>query len=152
MARSTFVYVTYIRTTQEKLWSALTEDTQFMKQYWFGFHCQSQWATGSSWKMVSGDGQLTDAGEIVEAVPPRRLVIRWRNEVRQELKDEGYSLCTMELEQNDAAVRLSITHTIEREPSKFIEAVAGGWPMIVSNLKSLLETGAIALTTHSCKE
>ena len=51
MARSTFVYVTYIRTTPEKLWSALT-DAEFMKQYWFGMHCESQWTAGSSWKMV----------------------------------------------------------------------------------------------------
>ena len=52
MARSTFVYVTYIRTTPERLWSALTDDVEFMKQYWFGTHCQSQWTAGSSWKMV----------------------------------------------------------------------------------------------------
>jgi len=77
MARSTFVYVTYIRTTPEKLWSALT-DAEFMKQYWFGNHSESQWTAGSSWKNVSGDGQITDAGEIVEAEPPRRLVIRWQ--------------------------------------------------------------------------
>jgi uncharacterized protein YndB with AHSA1/START domain len=52
MARSTFVYVTYIRTTPEKLWSALT-DGEFMKQYWFGMHCESPWTAGSSWKLVS---------------------------------------------------------------------------------------------------
>ena len=55
MARSTFVYVTYIRTTPEKLWSALT-DVEFMKQYWFGMHCECQWTAGSPWKLVSGDG------------------------------------------------------------------------------------------------
>ena len=78
MARSTFIYVTYIRTTPEKLWSALADDVEFMKRYWFGVHCESQWTAGSSWKMVSSDGQITDAGEIVEAEPPRRLVIRWQ--------------------------------------------------------------------------
>jgi uncharacterized protein YndB with AHSA1/START domain len=143
MARSTFVYVTYIRTTPDKLWSALT-DAEFMKQYWFGNHCESQWKAGSAWKMVSGEGKLLDAGEIVEADPPRRLVIRWRNQFRPELKEEGDSLCTMELEPSGTAVKLSITHSIEREGSKFIEAVSGGWPKILSNLKSLLETGAIA--------
>jgi uncharacterized protein YndB with AHSA1/START domain len=143
MARSTFVYVTYIRTTPDKLWSALT-DAEFMKQYWFGNHCESQWKAGSAWKMVSGEGKLLDAGEIVEADPPRRLVIRWRNQFRPELKEEGDSLCTMELEPSGSAVKLSITHSIEREGSKFIEAVSGGWPKILSNLKSLLETGAIA--------
>ena len=144
MARSTYVYVTYIRTTPEKLWSALT-DAQFMKQYWFGVHGESQWRPGSPWKLVSGDGQILDSGEIVGAEPPRRLVIRWQNQFKPELKVEGASLCTMELEPSATAVKLSITHTIEREPSKFIEAVSGGWPKVISNLKSLLETGAIVL-------
>jgi uncharacterized protein YndB with AHSA1/START domain len=146
MTRSTFVYVTYIRTTPEKLWSALTDDVDFMKQYWFGVHCASQWTAGSSWKMFLPDGTLADAGEIVEAQPPRRLVIRWQHQSKPELKAEGESLCTMELEPSGQVVKLSITHTIEREPSKFIEAVSGGWPKIISNLKSLLETGAVVLS------
>ena len=142
--KSSFVYVTYIRTTPKKLWEALT-NSEFMKQYWFGMHCESQWTAGSSWKLVSGDGQIFDAGAIVEAEPPRRLVIRWQHQNRPELKAEGDSLCTMELEADGTAVKLSITHTIERSPSKLIEAVSGGWPKVISNLKSLMETGAIAL-------
>jgi uncharacterized protein YndB with AHSA1/START domain len=144
MARSTFVYVTYIRTTPEKLWSALT-DAEFMKQYWFGTHCESQWTAGSPWKHVAGDSFTFDSGEIVEADPPRRLVIRWQNQHKPELKAEGDSLCTMELEPSGAAVKLSITHTIEREPSKLIVALSGGWPKVISNLKSLLETGSAVL-------
>ena len=144
MARSTFVYVTYIRTTPEKLWSALT-GAEFIKQYWFGVHCESQWTPGSSWTLVSGDGQTMDTGKIVEAEPPRRLVIRWRNQNKPELKAEGESQCTMELEPIGTSVKLSITHTIEREPSKFIVAVSGGWPKVISNLKSLLETGSAVL-------
>ena len=62
-----------------------------------------------------------------------------------ELKAEGESRCTMELEPSGTAVKLSITHTIEREPSKLIEAVSDGWPKIISNLKSLLETGSAVL-------
>jgi uncharacterized protein YndB with AHSA1/START domain len=145
MARSTFVYVTYIRTTPERLWSALTRDAAFMKQYWFGNHCESEWTPGSSWKLVSDDGQIRDAGEIVEAEPPRRLVIRWQHQSKPELEAEGDSYCTMELEPTGAAVKLSITHSIERDPSKLIEAVSGGWPKVVANLKSLLETGSIVL-------
>lgn len=145
MARSTFVYVTYIRTTPQKLWSALTDDVEFMKQYWFGMHCESEWTAGSSWKLISGDGEIFDAGEIVEAEPPRRLVIRWQHQNKPELKAEGNSLCTMELEPGNTAVKLSITHTIEREPSQLLAAVSGGWPKVISNLKSLLETGAVAL-------
>ncbi len=145
MPRSTFVYVTYIRTTPQKLWSALTDDSEFMKQYWFGVYCESDWTPGSSWKMVHADGHISDAGEIVESEPPRRLVIRWRNEDKPELKAEGDSLCTMVLEPSGSAVKLSITHTIEREPSKLIGAVSGGWPKVISNLKSLLENGSPAL-------
>ena len=145
MARSTFIYVTYIRTTQEKLWSALTKDSEFMKRYWFGVHCESEWTAGSPWKMVNVDGEILDAGEIVESEPPKRLVIRWQHQKRPELKAEGASLCTLELEPSGSAIKLSITHTMEREPSKLIEAVSGGWPKIVSNLKSLLESGSIAL-------
>jgi uncharacterized protein YndB with AHSA1/START domain len=115
-----------------------------MKAYWFGNHCESQWTTGSPWKLVSSDGVTLDEGEIVEADPPRRLVIRWHHQTRAELKAEGSSRCTMELEPSGAAVKLSITHTIEREPSKLIEAVSGGWPKVISNLKSVLETGSPA--------
>lgn len=127
----------------ERLWSALT-DPGLNKQYWFGCHCQSQWTPGSSWKLVSGDGQVPDSGEIVEAAPRRRLVIRWEHD-KPDLKAEGASLWTIELEPSETAVKLSITHTIEREPSKLIAAVTGGWPKVISNLKSLLETGSIAL-------
>lgn len=144
MAKSTFVYVTYIRTTPEKLWSALT-DAEFMQQYWFGMRCESRWTPGSSWRLVSRDGQIFDAGEIVDAEPPRRLVIRWEHQNKPELRAEGASLCTMELEPSGTVVKLSITHTIERAPSKLIEAVSAGWPKVISNLKSLLETGATVL-------
>ena len=143
MARSTFVYVTYIRTTPERLWSALT-DPAFMKQYWFGMHCESDFTTASPWKLVNDGGEVWDAGEIVEADSPRRLVIRWEHQMRQELKAEGVSLCEIGLEPAGEAVRLTITHSAEREGSKLIEAVSGGWPKILSNLKSLLETGAVA--------
>jgi uncharacterized protein YndB with AHSA1/START domain len=145
MARSTFVYVTYIRTTPQRLWAALTTDTEFMKRYWFGVHCESGWTAGSPWKMLSDEGNILDSGEILESDPPQRLVIRWQHQKMPELKAEGDSRCTMELEPSGPAVKLTITHTIEREPSKFISAVSGGWPKILSNLKSLLETGATAM-------
>jgi len=116
-----------------------------MRQYWFGTHCESDWTPGSAWKMLYPDGRVTDSGAIVEADPPRRLVIRWRNEWKPELAAEGDSLCTIEIEPSGSAVKLSITHRIEREASKLIDAVSGGWPKVVSNLKSLLESGQVAL-------
>ena len=141
--RSQFVYVTYIRTTPQALWSALTEPG-FMKEYWFGMHCESEFTTGSAWKLVSEGGEVFDAGEIVQADPPRLLVIRWEHQKRPELKAEGPSLCTMELVPFAQAVKLTITHTVERDESKLVDAVSGGWPKILSNLKSLLETGTVA--------
>jgi uncharacterized protein YndB with AHSA1/START domain len=141
---SSFVYVTFIRTTPEKLWLALT-DPEFMKQYWFGMHCESDYKTGSPWKLVFTDGRVADAGEILESTPPNRLVIKWRNEWKPEMKEEGASRCVFEIEAMEGAVKLTITHGIEREKSEFIEAVSGGWPKIISNLKSLIETGEVVL-------
>lgn len=144
-AESSFVYVTYIRTTPEKLWSALTDATQ-MREYWFGMHIESEWRRGAEWRMLFPDGKVGDTGEILEIERPKRIRLKWRNEFRPELKAEGVSLCTMELEPVGATVRLTITHSIEYPESKFIQAVSGGWPKILSNLKSLLETGQIILT------
>lgn len=144
MARSTYVYVSYIRTTPEKLWAALT-DSKFTRQYWFGMRSESEWRPGSPWQLVAESGEVYDSGEVVESDPPRRLVIRWQNQWKPELKAEGVSLCTMELEPNPGAVKLTITHSIECADSKFITAVSGGWPKVISNLKSLLETGSAAL-------
>ena len=145
--RSQFVYVTYIRTTLAKLWEALTEP-RFTRQYWFDTAVESEWKKGSPWKLVRPDGSLTDTGEILEIDPPRRMVIRWQNEWKPELKAEGFSRCTIELEPVDSAVKLTITHEIERPESELITAVSGGWPRILSNLKSLLETGKITITSH----
>ena len=144
MSKSTFVYVTFIRTTPAKLWEALT-DPQFIRQYWFGMTIESGWTKGSPWKMARPDGSLTDSGEIIDIEPQRRMVIQWRHEGKAELKAEGDSLCTFELEPVPDAepqvMKLSITHAIDRPESKLIHAVSGGWPRILSNLKSLLETG-----------
>jgi uncharacterized protein YndB with AHSA1/START domain len=96
MSESTFIYVTYIRTTPQEFWSALT-DPAFTEQYWFGMTVQSDWKAGSSWQLSFPDGRVADAGEIVEAVAHRRMVIKWRNEFKPE-KVEGYSRCTMDLE------------------------------------------------------
>jgi len=79
-------------------------------------------------------------------VPPKRLVIRWTHQVTPQIKAEGASLCTLELEPFAGAIRLSITHSIERDASKFIDKVSGGWPKIMANLKSLLETGSVIIT------
>lgn len=144
MSKPEFVYVTYIRTTPEKLWHALT-DREINALYWFGAHQESDWKAGSPWKIAHPDGRVMDSGEIIECDPPKLIVIKWRNEWSDELKADGFSRCTIQIEQADGAVKLTVMHTIDREASKFIGAVSGGWPKILSNLKSLLETGEIAL-------
>ena len=144
-AESSFVYVTFIRTTPEKLWSALTDANQ-MKEYWFGMHIKTKWKAGAEWQMLFPDGKVADTGEILELERPKRIRLKWRNEFKPELKAEGFSVCTFEIEPVGGAVRLTITHTMERAESKFIKAVSSGWPKILSSLKSLLETGQIILT------
>ena len=145
LTESSFVYVTFIRTTPEKLWSALTDANQ-MKEYWLGMHIESEWRAGAEWRMLFPDGRMADSGEVLEVEPPKRIRLKWRNEFRPELKAEGFAFCTIEIEPYGKGVRLSIAHTIEREDSKFIQAVSGGWPKVISNLKSLLETGLVVLT------
>ncbi|HEY1663572.1 MAG TPA: SRPBCC family protein [Verrucomicrobiae bacterium] len=144
MTKPEFIYVTYIKTTPNKLWNAII-DPEFMKQYWFGMHCESEWKAGSSWKLLFSDGSLADAGKIIESARGKKLVIKWRNEWKPQLKAEGYSRCVFKIEPAGDAVKLTVTHSIGRKSSKFIEAVSGGWPKILSNLKSLLETGEIVL-------
>ena len=141
-AASTFVYVTYIRTTQDQVWRALT-DQDFIRKYWFGVTAESEWTAGSPWKLTMPDGRTADSGEILECDPPRRLAIKWRNEFMAELKAEGYGRCVFELEPVNGAVKLTITHSNPAPASKTIAAVSSGWPRILSNLKSLLETGVL---------
>jgi uncharacterized protein YndB with AHSA1/START domain len=145
MSKPEFVYVTVIKTTPEKLWSALT-DPEMMKQYWFGAYQETTWKAGAPWKLLYSDGRVTDSGEIIEVERPKRIVIKWRNEWKSEFNAEGYSRCTMQIEPVGDAVKLTVTHTIDRKDSKFIgEGVSNGWPLILSNLKSLLETGDVVL-------
>jgi len=140
MQTDQFVYVTYIRTTPEKLWKALIEP-EFTRQFWCNTTQESEWKPGATWKILMPDGAVADSGEIVEIDPHRRLVLKWRNEFRPELKAEGYSRLTYQLEPEGKSVKLTVIHEMEKEGSKFIEAVSSGWPHILASLKSLLETG-----------
>jgi len=145
--KSNFVYVTYIRTTPEELWAALTTP-DFMKKYWFGMNFETDWKQGSPWKLAFPDGRVADTGEVVEIEKPKRLILSWRNQFRPELHNEGYARCVLEIEQAGEVVKLAITHEIDKPGSKLIDAVSVGWPKILSSLKTLLETGS-ALPTIS---
>lgn len=138
--KSTFVYVTFIRTTPDKLWQALTQP-EFQKQYFFGAAQECDWKAGSSWKIVAPDDTLVDSGEVLEIDPPKRLVLKWRNEYKAEARAEGYSRMTYTLEPQGDLVKFTVLHEMDIGQSKFIAQVSNGWPIILSSLKSLLETG-----------
>lgn len=139
-AGSRFVYVTYIRTTPEKLWAALTEP-EFLKRYWAETWQESDWKPGSAWRAMIKDGRIADAGKILEIDKPRRLVIEWRNEFQPDLKAEGPSRVTYDLEPAGSAVKLTLTQEIPVAESKLIAAMSEGWPHLFASLKSMLETG-----------
>lgn len=152
MSKPSFVYVTYIRTTPEKLWAALT-DPKTIGKFWFGMTVVCDFKGGSPWTLQFTDGRIADTGTIVEVEPPKRLVIGgWQNQFKPELKAAGATRCTFEIELADyypdfggQAVKLTITQEAETvQGAPMIEAVSGGWPKVIANLKSLLETGDIA--------
>jgi uncharacterized protein YndB with AHSA1/START domain len=146
---SRFVYVTYIRTTPQKLWEALTTP-EFNRLYFFGAILDTKWTKGSTWKMAHPDGRITDSGEVLEIDPPKRLVLKWENQF-PDLKPEGFSRCTFDIVPSGEQVQLTVTHEMDRDNSKVIAAVSGGWPKILSSLKTFLETGTPLPRTDSPK-
>jgi uncharacterized protein YndB with AHSA1/START domain len=151
MAESRFVYVTYIRTTPEKLWRALL-DPEFTRQFWSETWQDCNWKQGAPWKLMIPDGRVGDSGEVLEIEPERRLVLSWRNEFKPEMRAEGYSRLTYEIEKQVESVKLTLIHEIDRPDSKLIQAVSGGWPWILASLKSLLETGESLVETRKWPE
>ena len=139
MSQPEFVYVTYIETTPDKLWHALT-DGDFTERYWFGVRLRSDWKVGSSFEMVHGDGTVSDAGKIVEVDPPRRLAYTFVN-LSDTYRNDRPALATFELEPHGKLVKLTLTHEGFTPDSKMLPAISKGWPAILSSLKSLLETG-----------
>ncbi|GLZ46081.1 ArsR family transcriptional regulator [Actinomycetospora sp. NBRC 106375] len=155
-----FVYVTYIRTTPEKLWQALTEPA-FIVRYFDGGGPRSDFRAGSKvlWSMWEGDGPHDWDQQVLEADPPRRLSYSWHNyqpemaemfgwsdERLAELQQEKRSKVTFDLEPAGQAVKLTVTHDDFVPDSEMRKGVEQGWPGILSNLKSVLETGEVAVT------
>lgn len=151
MAESRFVYVTYIRTTPEKLWQALLEP-EFTRQYWAECWHECAWKPGSPWKLMIPDGRVGDSGEVLEIDPPRKLVLSWMNEFKEELKPEGVSRLTYQLDPEGESVKLTVIHEMDQPKSKLIDAVSQGWPHILSSLKTLLETGESLVETRRWPE
>lgn len=139
MEKPEFVYVTYIRTTPVKLWEALTDPTQ-TRQYWGGMINRSDWAKGSRWEHVNEQDSdpLYVFGEILESKPPTRLVLSWMD---PENPDDA-SVVTLDLQPIDDLVRLTVIHGNFKDDSAMQGRISKGWPLVLSSLKSFLETGS----------
>jgi uncharacterized protein YndB with AHSA1/START domain len=143
------VFEIYIRTTPERLWEAIT-DGEIRSKYNFGVRTRSDWTPGSRYEMwhPGADGLLGE-GEILEVVPPRRLVHTMVALWSDEVKIEGSSRVTWEIEPVADSCRLTVTHDGLREGAN--DELYGGWPMILSGLKTWLETGQKLTTPGSLR-
>jgi uncharacterized protein YndB with AHSA1/START domain len=139
MSKPEFVYVTYIETTPEKLWHALT-DGDFTERYWFGARLKSDWKVGSTFEMVRDDGTVSDRGEVIEVDRPHRLAYTFVN-ISEKYKNDRPALATFVIEPYGKLVKLTLTQEGFAEGSKFLDGISKGWPAIMSSLKSILETG-----------
>lgn len=136
-----YVYVTYIRANPEQVWQALT-DADLTAQYW-GHANVSDWQPGSTWehRRVDGSGAVDVVGSVLEAEPPTRLVITFEDSPDTEPKREP-SVVTFLVEPHQDIVRLTVTH--ENLPNNEMRnGISQGWPAVLANLKSLLETGDV---------
>ncbi|MEZ5971383.1 MAG: SRPBCC family protein [Hyphomonadaceae bacterium] len=135
------VYVFFIRGTARKVWDALTS-SEFTTKFFFGRSVESDWKQGSPWKMVMADGTLDVFGEVLVSDPPRKLQLTWDMDWGDEPDPPKAAIITYDIEQAGDAVKLTMTqHTTGAIPRKYIQAGAQGWAIILSSLKSLLETG-----------
>ncbi len=139
MPKPEFVYVTYIETTPEKLWEALTS-SEFTRLYWWDTSVVSDWTVGSPFSLVL-NGKTTDVGEIIESDRPRRLSYTFRHILNEAARKERPSRVTFALEQYGNLVKLTLTHEDFAEDSVVIDGISKGWPAIMSSLKSMLESG-----------
>ncbi len=146
-----FIYVTYIRTTPQKLWEALIKP-EFTRRYWVESWHDSTWKVGDDWKLMTPDGRVADSGEVLEFDPPKRLSVSWQNHLTPTAEAEGHSRATYELEPQGDMVKLTLTHAFKTPDSQLYKGVSGGWPMILASLKSLLETGESLAATRKWPE
>ena len=142
MTRETisYVYVTYIAATPEKVFDAITKP-ELARRYW-GHENVSDWTPGSDWQHVRANDErsIELVGKVVETSPPTRLVITWAN-ASQAADPDAYSRVTFDIEPYDDMVRLTVSHDELEAGSGMANGIQKGWPVVLSSLKSFLETG-----------
>jgi uncharacterized protein YndB with AHSA1/START domain len=138
MIKPEFVYTTYIETSAEKLWQALT-DGDFTERYWFGHRGTSDWKAGSPYTFAR-QGAPSIEGKVLVSDPPRQLSYSW-DSCSPEARRERTSRVTFDLEPRGKVVKLTVTHDELDERGVTLRNISGGWPMVIASLKSLLETG-----------
>jgi uncharacterized protein YndB with AHSA1/START domain len=139
MLKPAFIYVSYIETTLEQLWEALTS-SKFTTRYWWDTSLISDWKVGSPISLVL-KGKTTDVGEILLADRPRRLAYTFHHILNEAALKERPSRVTFALEPHGKLVKLTLTHEGFAGDSVVYDGISKGWPAILSSLKSLLETG-----------
>jgi uncharacterized protein YndB with AHSA1/START domain len=149
MSKPEFVYVTYINTTPEKLWEALTSP-EFTQQYWGGRRIQSDWKVGSPVQHIEAGGDLDWHGEVLQSDPLKLLSYTFDLTPPGQSGGEPASRVTFQLQPYGNAMRLTTTHDNFEAGSEVLQGVSQGWPGILSSMKSLLEAGR-ALEMSACK-
>ncbi len=139
MTKSSFVYVTYIRTTEEKVFQAIT-DGGITRQYW-GYENVSDWKPGSDWKHRDpSTGTVRILGEVLESRPPHRLVISWAFASDSSNRAKRTRVA-FDIQKIDDMVKLTVTHDELEHGSEMDRAIHEGWPRVLSSMKTFLETG-----------
>ena len=140
MANTEFVYTTYIKTTPEKVWAAIT-NPEFSRQYWVN-GIVSDWKKGSKWQHVANTEGCSNelGGEVMESLPPKRLVITW-GDTMPTSDHAGPSRVAFDIEAIEDMVRLVVTHSNLVAGSVMAGKISAGWPRVLCSMKSLLETG-----------
>jgi uncharacterized protein YndB with AHSA1/START domain len=139
MSKPKFVYVTYIASTPEKVWAALTK-ADVTEMYWFGYRVKADGKAGDRMTAYSPKGEKAHDDPIIESDPPRRLVYGWQP-LFKEMQGERPSRVTFELELFKDQTKLTVTHDEFDEGSKIFGMISKGWPAVLSSMKSYLETG-----------
>lgn len=139
MSKPQFVYVTYIATTPERVWEALTKP-DISEKYWFGYRVQADGKAGDRMTAINPAGRKAHDDPIIESDPPRRLVYGWKP-LYKDMPDERPSRVTFVLEPFKGQTQLTVVHDEFDETSRIFPMISKGWPAVLSSLKSFLETG-----------